>query len=102
MSLQSLPRAQLNSVSLLPAFVPELWPKVLALKLITDRIKVLWSPPDASFTTDVTGRCLRVAHSISRQRWEIDVGLVLADFATSVMHWGPHAKAKLSAGNVYR
>jgi hypothetical protein len=101
-SLQSWPRAHLDSVTLLPAFVPALWPKVLALKLITDRIKVLWTPPDASFTTEVTGRCLRVSHTVSRQRWEVGIGLVLADIVTSVMHWGAHPKDKLTAGNVYR
>lgn len=101
-SLQSWPRAQLDSVTLLPAFTPGLWPKLLALKLITDRIQVLWTPPDASFTTEVTGRTLRVTHTVNRNRWEVGIGLVLADIVTSVMHWGTHPKDKLTAGNVYR
>jgi hypothetical protein len=101
-SLQSWPRAQLDHVTLTPAFVPELWPILLDLDLITDRIRVLWAPPDATVTTEVTGRVLRVSHAITRKRWDVEVGLVLADIVTSVLHWGVHPKDRLTVGNVYR
>ena len=102
-SLQSWPKPQLDSVTLLPAFVPDIWPALLSLRLIADRVRVLWTPPDTATTTEVTGRALRVSHSITRQRWETDIGLVLATIITgSGLHWGVHANDRFNMGFVYR
>jgi hypothetical protein len=100
-SLQAWPRAQLESITLRPAFTPNLWPKLLSLNLIADRIRVLWTPPDAGFTTEATGLCLGVSHTVSRHKWETEVRLALADIYQSIMHWGPHPKDVLTSGNVY-
>lgn len=101
-SLQSTVRPQLTSVTVLPAFDPALWLPLLGLALITDRVRVRWTPPDQEAITEVTGRTLGVSHTVTRQRWEVGLELVLADIYTSTMHWGTHPKDRLTAGNTYR
>jgi hypothetical protein len=101
-SLQSTVRPELTSVTVLPAFDPSLWLPLLSLVLITDRVRVKWTPPDQTATTEVIGRALGVSHTVSRDRWEVELELVMAAVYGSVMHWGAHAKDKLNAGNSYR
>jgi hypothetical protein len=101
-SLQATPRPRLSSVTVIPRFDPALWIPLLALRLITDGVMVRWTPPDQETTTEVTGRALGVSHTVSRDRWEVDLELILADIFLSVMHWGPDPKDKLSSGNTYR
>lgn len=100
-SLQATPRPRMDSVSILPRFDPTIWPGLLKLKLITDRVRLLWTPPDMSATTELVGRVLSVEHTISYGAWKVDLGLAQADIFANVMHWGAHAKDRLTVGNVY-
>jgi hypothetical protein len=100
-SIQGTPRAQLDSLVIRPLFDPTVWPALLALKLVTDRVRVLWTPPDMGATTEVVGRPVAISHSVTRHSWEVSLKLAQADIFANVMHWGPHPKDKLNVGNVY-
>jgi hypothetical protein len=100
-SLQSTPRPQLDSLTIRPRFDPTIWPALLSLRLIQDSVRVLWTPPDMAATTEVTGRAVAIGHAVTRQSWEVNLELLLADIFANVMHWGPHPKDKLNVGNVY-
>lgn len=100
-SLQSVPRPQMDALTLVPAFIPTVWPALLGLVLIKDRVRVLWTPPDTTTPTEVIGRVLGIQHTISRHRWETDLQLVFASIVKQVMHWGVHPNDKLTAGNLY-
>jgi hypothetical protein len=100
-SLQATPRPQLDSLSIVPLFDPTIWPTLLSLRLVQDRVRVLWSPPDMSVTTEFIGRAVGVSHSISRGFWTVGLQLAQADIYANVMHWGAHALDKLNVGNVY-
>jgi hypothetical protein len=100
-SIQGTPRAQLDSLNIRPAFDPAIWAPLLTLKLITDRVRVLWTPPDMSATTEVVGRAVAISHDVTRSAWTVDLKLAQADIYANVMHWGTHAKDRLNVGNVY-
>jgi len=100
-SIQGTPRTQLDSLSIRPQFEPAMWAPLLSLKLITDRVRVLWTPPDMSATTEVTGRAIGFSHTVTRAAWDVGLRLAQADIYANVMHWGPHPKDRLTAGNVY-
>jgi hypothetical protein len=100
-SIQGTPRAQLDSLVIRPLFDPTVWPALLALKLVTDRVRVLWTPPDMSATTEVVGRAIGISHNVTRNAWDVNLVLAQADIYANVMHWGPHPKDKLNVGNVY-
>ena len=100
-SIQGTPRAQLGSLNIRPRFDPTVWPALLALKLVTDRVRVLWTPPDMGATTEVTGRAIGISHTVTRGTWDVSLRLAQADIYANVMHWGAHPQDKLNAGNVY-
>lgn len=100
-SIQGTPRAQLDSLNIRPRFDPAMWAPLLTLKLVTDRVRVLWTPPDMAATTEVTGRAIRISHTVTRRSWDVGLGLAQADIFANVLHWGPHPKDRLTAGNVY-
>lgn len=100
-ALQSVPRAQLQSVELGPRFDPAVWSALLGLRLVVDRMRVVWAPPGTATPTDSVGRVLGLAHEVTRKRWNTTVSLALADLYANVMHWGTHAYDKLNVGNVY-
>jgi hypothetical protein len=101
-TLRANPRPQLDSVTVIPAFDPTVWPDLLGLELVTDRVMVTWTTPDMAEPTEVTGRVLAIGHTISHARWETNLSLIFAEFILSVMHWGVHPKDKLTVGNTYR
>jgi hypothetical protein len=98
--VQGFPRAQIQKVTLKPAFTPEMWDALLGLKLIEDRVKVEWQPPGEPLVTGV-GRVLGVDHSISWHSWETDLVLTMGDLFARVFHWGPHPNDRLTQGNVW-
>jgi hypothetical protein len=100
-SIQGTPRTQLDSLNIRPRFDHAMWAPLLTLKLVTDRVKVLWTPPDMGVTTEVVGRAIAISHTVTRQAWDVSLRLAQADIYANVMHWGPHAKDKLNVGNVY-
>jgi hypothetical protein len=100
-SIQGTPRTQLGSLNIRPRFEPAIWEPLLNLKLVTDRVQVLWTPPDMGVTTEVVGRAIAISHSVTRRAWDVGLTLAMADIYANVMHWGPHAKDKLNVGNVY-
>ena len=102
LGLSAYPRARLTSVTLHPHFDDTSWAAVLAIKLITDRARVLWTPPGATVAYDTTARVFGVAHKITRSSWQTTWTLAYADLYSRVMHWGPHAFDRLTTGNVYR
>jgi hypothetical protein len=77
-----------------------MWPALLGLRMIQDRVRVQWQPPGEPLV-DAIGRVLGVEHSISRHSWEVDVSLTMADLFARVFHWGPHPNSKLNQGNVW-
>lgn len=100
-SLQSTPRPQLETVTIRPAFDPSIWPTLLSLRLVADRVRVLWTPTDMSATTEVFGRTVSIDHRVTRHVWNVTLELAQADIFANVMHWGTHAKDRLNVGNVY-
>lgn len=100
LQLQGYPRAQVEKVVLLPAFNPTMWNALLALRLIQDRVRVQWQPPDGPLV-DGVARTLGVDHSVSRHSWEVSLSLALGDLYARVLHWGTHPNDKLNNGNVY-
>jgi hypothetical protein len=100
-TLQSVPRPQLGSLTIRPVFDPTIWPALLGLRLVTDRVRVLWTPPDMTTTTEVFGRTIAISHTVTRDSWSVGLELALADIFASVMHWGIHPLDKLDRGNLY-
>lgn len=100
-SLQGYPRARLETVTAFPAFTEALWPDLLGLKLVDDRVRILWTPPDDTPPVDTSGRAIGLDHKITRTSWETDIHLALADLF-GVFHWGFHTNDKLTAGYAYR
>lgn len=100
-SLQATPRPQLSKLIVEPRFDPSMWPALLSLRLVQDRIRVLWTPPDMAATTEVFGRAIGIAHAVTRVSWDVSCELALADIYASTFHWGPHALDRLTVGNVY-
>jgi hypothetical protein len=100
LQLQGYPRAQVQGVTLKPSFDPRIWPALLGLSLIQDRVEVQWQPPGEPLI-DGVGRVLSVGHHISRDSWEVDLGLTLGDLFARIFHWGPHPNDRLNVGNVW-
>ena len=100
-SIQGTPRTQLDSLVIRPRFDPAMWAPLLSLKLVTDRVRAVWTPPDMAATTEVVGRSIAIGHNVTRDAWDVVLMLAQADIYANVMHWGPHPKDKLNAGNVY-
>jgi hypothetical protein len=100
LQVQGFPRAQIQSVTLRPAFTPAMWPALLGLKLIQDRVRVQWQPP-GEVLVDGIGRVLGVDHTISRFTWETDLALTMGDLFARIFHWGPHPNDRLTQGNVW-
>ena len=100
LQLQGFPRAQIEQVTVRPAFTPEMWPDLLGLNLIEDRVRVQWQPPGEPLV-DGVARVLGVDHTISRFTLEVDLGLALGDLFARVFHWGPHPNDRLTQGNVW-
>jgi hypothetical protein len=100
-SLQGTPRPQLSSLTIRPRFDPTMWPALFGLRLVQDRIRVLWTPPDMAVTTEVYGRAIGIGHTISRGAWEVTCELALADIYANIMHWGADPYDRLNVGNVY-
>lgn len=101
LSLQGWPRARLETVTLQPTIDPTVWPELLSLDLVADRVRVLWTPPDATTTYDVVGRVIGVDHHVSRHRWTTDLQLIHADVFARRFRWGPAETDQWSAGNVW-
>lgn len=101
-TLQGFPRARVDMATAYPAFSEDIWPDLLGLVLVDDRVRILWSPPDGSPPVDTSGRAIGMDHRISRTSWETDVNLVLADLFGRVLHWGPHPDDRLTSGYVFR
>lgn len=100
LQLSGFPRQQIEKVTVRPAFTPAMWPTLLGLNLITDRVRVNWQPP-GEVLVDGIGRVVGVDHSVTRFAWEVDLSLTLADLFARVFHWGPHPNDRLTQGNVW-
>lgn len=101
-TLQGYPRARVDMVTAYPAFTEDIWPDLLGLVLVDDRVRILWSPPDGTPPVDTTGRAIGMDHRISRASWETDINLVLADLFQGILHWGEHPNDRLTFGYVFR
>jgi hypothetical protein len=100
LQVNGYPRPHIQSVTLKPAFTPEMWPALLGLRLIQDRVRVQWQPPGEPLI-DGIGRVLGIEHSITRSSWETEVSLTMADLFARVFHWGTHPNDKLTRANVW-
>jgi hypothetical protein len=100
LQIQGYPRAQIEKVTLRPAFTPEMWPSLLGLRLIEDRVKVQWQPAGEPLV-EATARVLGVDHTITRHAWEVELSLTMADLFARVFHWGHHTNDRLTQGNVW-
>lgn len=100
LQVNAYPRPHIDSVTITPRFTPAMWPALLGLRMIQDRVRVQWQPPGEPLV-DAIGRVLGVEHSISRHSWEVDVSLTMADLFARVFHWGPHPNDRLTQGNVW-
>lgn len=102
LGLFAFPRARLTSVLLYPHFNDTSWAAVLGITLVTDRVRVLWTPPEATAAYDTTARVFGVGHRVTRSSWQTTWNLAYADLYSRIMHWGAHPFDRLDAGNVYR
>lgn len=100
LQVNAYPRPHIDTVTITPRFTPAMWPALLGLRMIQDRVRVQWQPPGEPLV-DAIGRVLGVEHSISRHSWEVDVSLTMADLFARVFHWGPHPNDRLTQGNVW-
>jgi hypothetical protein len=98
--VSGFPRATLDIATLKPAFTPAMWPALLDLKLVTDRVHVQWQPPGEPLI-ESTGRVASVAHTITRHTWEVDLGFAMADIFNRVLHWGRHPNDRLNSAYVW-
>jgi hypothetical protein len=99
--LQAWPITQLQSATLRPALDPTSWLPVLSVNYMTDRARVLWTPPDDPTTTyDTTARVLGVADRVTYRRWELTWQLTQAQILSRTWHLGAHRFDRLDDGNV--
>jgi hypothetical protein len=99
--LQAWPVTQLHTATLVPALDPASWLEVLSVKYMTDRARVLWTPPDdPTVTYDTTARVLGVEDRVTYQRWELTWQLTQAQILNRTWHLGPHRFDRLDDGNV--
>lgn len=99
---QGWPRARITDVSMRPALDPDRWPTVLDLRLVVDRVRVVWTPPASTTTYTITARVIGIDHTIDRHAWETDLAFVLGDVFARVFTWGPAETDRLDVGNVYQ
>ena len=100
LSFRAFPRANIQTVTLMPALNETSWHPVLMLKRAEDVFRLLWSPPGSTDTYDLTGRAMGISHVISRTRWEVQWDVGLAAVSRKTFHVGTHAFDKLTDGNV--
>jgi hypothetical protein len=100
LQIQGYPRAQVQKAVVRPAFTPAMWPTLLGLRLIEDRVHIQWQPPGETMI-EATARVLGVDHSVTRYAWEVELGLTMGDLFARVFHWGPHPNDVLTQGNVW-
>jgi hypothetical protein len=100
LQVSAYPRATLNGVTVKPAFDPNVWPYLLGLELLRERVTVQWQPPTEALI-ETTGRVASVEHVITRFSWEVGLGFTMADVFGRLFHWGPHPQDRLTQGNVY-
>jgi hypothetical protein len=100
LQVNGYPRPHIQSVTLRPVFTPAMWPELLGLRLIQDRLRVQWQPPGEPLI-DAIGRVLGIDHSITRASWETEVSLTMADVFARVFHWGTHPNDRLTRANVW-
>lgn len=105
-TVSAYPRVVLENVTLRPAISPsswDLWPILLDTRFVSDRVRVVWAPPDRpTAAVEAVGRVVGAEHRITRAAWELTWQLAAADvFGTArVFTLGPHANDRLDAGNV--
>lgn len=94
------PHKGLESVELAPAVVVrswESWSAVLAVRPITDFVRVVFDPTGA----DVLSRVIGYAHTVTPDEWTMQWQLLRAELDVgTVWTMGPHAQDRLDAGNV--
>lgn len=100
LALQAFPKGQLATVTVRPVLDPDSWLDVLGLELVTDRVRVLWTPPGSSDLYDTAPRVIGFSERIDRHRWELTWQLTMGDIVTRVWTLGPHPQDRLSDGNV--
>lgn len=99
---QGWPRARITDVTMRPALDPARWPAVLELRLVADRVRVVWTPPGSTTTYNIAARVIGVDHTIDRHVWETDLALIYGDVFARVFTWGPAETDRLDVGNVYQ
>ena len=107
LTVYAFPQSGLEDVTMRPALDPaswSLWPLVLGLYLVSDLVRLVWSPPDRpADVIDATSRVVGYRHRITRAAWELQWQLVNADpmgGAGVIFTIGPDAQDRLSAGFV--
>ncbi|MET0767364.1 MAG: hypothetical protein ABWY50_06955 [Aeromicrobium sp.] len=107
LTIYAYPQTGLEDVTMLPALDPaswDLWPVLFNLDLVSDLVRVVWSPPDLELEPiDVSSRVVGYRHRITRAEWSLRWQLVNADpfgGAGVVFTMGPDAQDRLDAGFV--
>jgi len=105
--LYAFPAVQLEDVTLRPALDPaawEVWNPALAIRMVTDLVRVVWAPPGIpEHRVDGLLRVVGVSHRITRSEWSIKWELVAASNLASsgfIFTLGPDANDRLDAGFV--
>lgn len=79
------PRIVLEDVTMRPGISPQswiLWPQVLGVQYVSDRVRIVWAPPDRpDAIVDQTTRVVGSQQTISRQAWTVRWQLAAGSFA---------------------
>lgn len=102
------PQVSLNDVTSRPAIAPQSWDcwrQVLAVRMVSDLVRIYWVPPDRpdDAPIDTNARVVGVQHTITRHAWEVRWQLVDASallYSGLLFTMGPHANDRLDAGFV--
>jgi hypothetical protein len=106
--LYAYPQISIADVTMQPAIAAASWQVfagVLGLSLVTDLLRIVWSPPDRPADTpiDALARVVGFHHVITRRLWEITLELVGAEalaYSGAVFTLGPDANDRLDAAYV--
>lgn len=102
------PQVSLNDLTMRPSIAArswDCWKQVLAVRMVSDLVRVHWVPPDRpdDAPIDTVARVVGVQHTVTRHAWEVRWQLVDASallYSGLLFTMGPHANDRLDAGFV--
>jgi hypothetical protein len=96
----AFPHPSLADVTLMPSAVPNSWPSILGVRLVSERIGVEWTPPGQTVGYSITARVVGCKHTITRGRWEVVWSLGAAETSGAFWTLGVDPHDEFDHGNV--